>query len=479
MGQRPAVVAGGRRDEPRRLAAPARSRTRSAALNAPRILYELVGWTISSLRWTSAPRCVRQPVRAAQRRPQHAAAGCARPPRGCRRARSGHCVPASRRRPGGCRRAVPRTRIAAAPRRRRPCAPRRSDRCARARRTRSSKRGDAASAFSAAIVAIGVHLLAVQIEDHQRRLERLRLRDHLVGRRREVISMPRCFAVVRTFERKKRSSTDEATRIMLTDRDHTVATASQSGSFSRWSRRFAAALFVVERHAVPTRRQRTRPGTRRSPPRRRRRTAASRWPRMRDDVAAHQLQRADRQQDPQLGRTDLQERELERPARVRGERDLDDQQVIGGQERRGRASGSCGRRASVRRRGRRSPRRPGRGRRSSHSAAARWWRTRASVPSRLSPNQFSASSGMTSSSALPPPRSKPDAGHRDRPSAVRWSELTHAGSPPAIRTSRRFSDSASTLVCSRTIRNSTVLAPMPIKAQAPRETGSALGYAVG
>ena len=43
-GERAAVVARRRGDQTRRSPAPALSRTRSAALNAPRILYELVGW---------------------------------------------------------------------------------------------------------------------------------------------------------------------------------------------------------------------------------------------------------------------------------------------------------------------------------------------------------------------------------------------------------------------------------------------------
>ena len=66
VGQRAAVVAGGRGNEPRLSAAPV-SRERSAALNAPRILYEQVGWTTSSFRKTFAV-AGRQPFRSAQRR---------------------------------------------------------------------------------------------------------------------------------------------------------------------------------------------------------------------------------------------------------------------------------------------------------------------------------------------------------------------------------------------------------------------------
>src|SRR5688500_16906174 len=87
---------------------------------------------------------------------------------------------------------------------------------------------------------------------------------------------------------------------------------------------------------------------------------------------------------------------------------------------------------------------------------------------------------MTAQRAAPPiQKQAPTPTIAIAPSEVRWSELTHRGRSPAIRTSSRFSESASTLVCSLTIRNSIVLAPMPPKAQPRPNSAQALEYAVG
>ena len=150
--------------------------------------------------------------------------------------------------------------------------------------------------------------------------------------------MPRCFAVVRTLERKKRSST----RSENLPRHHVRSIQLRDLCRQPWPWQ---AFLVVERDAVSD-----RPDDERDQePRNRDRAADVEQqplvPEDADEIGPHQLQRADRQQDPELGRADLQERQLERSAGVRGERDLDDQQVIRRQEGETDASGSCARRA--------------------------------------------------------------------------------------------------------------------------------------
>src|SRR5215211_461114 len=103
------------------------------------------------------------------------------------------------------------------------------------------------------------------------------------------MSMPRCFAVVRTLERKKRSSTD--------------ARIATGGSYFVRDRR--QAFFLIESRAVPD-----GPGDERHEESRNRHRAAdveqeALTTEDRDDVAAHQLQRAGGEQDAELGRTNF------------------------------------------------------------------------------------------------------------------------------------------------------------------------------
>ena len=192
-------------------ALPARGppRRRRTALNAPRILYENVGWSVSSLNRTSADaarlsqgdarsgvRSTRPSMRraAARMSPRvRAAVLCAQQDvaelagkRGSR-----HHVVGAR-----CARGVD------------------ASRCPRATRTRACESARAPRrCLIAAIVSTGAIVGAVQIEDDERWLERPRLFENLRGVLANVTVTPACLAVARILDRKRKSST--AARIMI------------------------------------------------------------------------------------------------------------------------------------------------------------------------------------------------------------------------------------------------------------------------
>ena len=136
-------------------------------------------------------------------------------------------------------------------------------------------------------------------------------------------------------------------------------------------------------------------------------------------------------------------------ARAR-ERDLDDQQVVGAQERRGRSPGDMCRRASGRQRARRSRSRRGRGRRSSRSAGAlRADARQRAVEAVAEPVQREQRNHASEAGrdVAPAQKQTPTPSiARAAPRTVRWSELTAAAARSAIQISRRFSTPARTLV---------------------------------
>ena len=163
---------------------------------------------------------------------------------------------------------------------------------------------------------------------------------------------------------------------------------------------------------------------------------------------ADERERARRQQDAQLGRPDARERHAGTRRRRRSPGTLPPRPAGRRRGRPGRRAASCSPTWRCRPSASRRRRRRARGPRSSRSAAAPAARTRATVPSRLSPNQLMARPAPTPTSAIGNSRANANDVEAmavpTRASVVRWSLWMLSGSRRASQTSVRRSTWAST-----------------------------------